>query len=196
MFAFAKVADVYTLNFIGDKCGQHTQNTTYNPANLPFFDYFLPTYPIFTIFSSYTVVSLTLINNLKALTMTKPESWVNYIMPLLALIPSVVVTLFTEDVVSIVGYVGSYTGTLVQYVFPALLGYYGRKVVIERHLVPYLKKKTTLDPDKLDMDHIYARLNPMSSVFQGDGWFFFTGFWWIFTLLIVTVDHMRSVLHF
>src|SRR5699024_2306430 len=125
-------------------------------------DLFLPSYPIFTLFSSYTMIALTLINNMKVLarhwmvtthlgqtnlnpihqdpnllnpTHSDPinSSWVAIVFPLIAILPAMIVSLFTEDVASIVSYVGSYAGGLIQYVFPCLLVHYSRRQVQTIH---------------------------------------------------------------
>lgn len=192
----------------GLRCSANT--TMKNPADLPFFNIFLPTFPIFTLFSSYTVVALTLINNIKVLVDLRDDDsprrhsrLLQYSLPLVAIIPPMVIAFFTEDVSSIVQYVGSYSGTLIQYVFPSLLAYYSRRVVQTRYLVPYLRHKTRTQTSvsgvdlsqSVDVGRLYRTLNPLASPFQSNLWIYGTGVWWILCILLVTLDHLRDLLH-
>src|SRR5699024_4783370 len=119
-------------------------NVAKKEANIVFLNVFLPTYPVFTIFSSYTVIALTLINNLKivlAFWVDAEQPALKYTYPLIAIVPPLVVSIFTENVALIVSLVGAYTGSLIQYVFPSLLVYYSRKQIQLKYLAPYLRKE-------------------------------------------------------
>lgn len=124
---------------ISNRCSSnHT-----NAASIVGFNIFLPTFPIFTLFSSYTIVALTLINNIKVLVNFSENSryvcFMQYSLPLVAILPPLLIALFTEDVSSIVGFVGSYSGTLIQYVFPTLLVYKSRIHVEQNCLKPLIQ---------------------------------------------------------
>ncbi|OTF76902.1 hypothetical protein BLA29_008806 [Euroglyphus maynei] len=196
IFAFGgNIQQVYTLNFQVDKCS----NNHTNPASITGFEIFLPTFPIFTLFSSYTIIALTLINNMKVLISFNDDMYygrlVQYSMPLIAIIPPLVIALFTEDVSAIVQYVGSYSGTLIQYVFPALLVYYSRKHVQQEYLLPFIKRRSKsqwLNIRTINIEQIYYRINPFVSFFQTKLWVYFTGIWWIICICLVTLDHLRD----
>eukprot|EP00080_Pristionchus_pacificus_P024003 PDM84023.1 kin-29 [Pristionchus pacificus] len=57
-FAFEKVQDVYTLNFL------HDDNTSWGYFII---DHFLALFPVFTLSTNYPIVAITLINNVKVL---------------------------------------------------------------------------------------------------------------------------------
>lgn len=198
IFAFGDIQQVYTLNFQVDKCSNMNNNT--NPASISGFDIFLPTFPIFTLFSSYTILALTLINNMKVLVgFTDDMRYghiIKYSMPLIAIIPPLVIALFTEDISSIVQYVGSYSGTLIQYVFPTLLAYYSRRYVKQECLIPYIKKRSRLewlDLRMINIDQIYRRINPFVSFFQSQFWIYLSIIWLIICIFLVTLDRKSVV---
>lgn len=116
-----------------------------NAASIVGFNIFLPTFPIFTLFSSYTIIALTLINNIKVLVNFSENSryvrFMQYSLPLVAILPPLLIALFTEDVSSIVGFVGSYSGTLIQYVFPTLLVHKSRSYVENNCLKPLIQSR-------------------------------------------------------
>ncbi|XP_075676151.1 transmembrane protein 104 homolog isoform X2 [Dermatophagoides pteronyssinus] len=198
VFAFDDINQVYTLNFQIDKCSHNNSN----PASVPGFEIFLPTFPIFTLFSSYTILALTLINNMKVLVgfsnIIRYNCLIKYSMPLIAIIPPLLIALFTEDVSSIIQFVGSYSGTMIQYVFPTLLVYYSRKQVQQKFLLPYIKNRTKcewIDERTINMEKIYETLNSSVSYFRTNFWIYFTAIWWIICICLVTLDHLRDAFH-
>lgn len=75
---------------------------------------------------------ITLRNNLKQIFLRKHDTEYNFfvrrlLFPLLALIPPTVLAIITSDISFLVGITGSYAGTGVQYIVPALLAFYARK---------------------------------------------------------------------
>lgn len=228
IFAFDEIEDVYTLNFIMNQCGlsNSTDNIAKKEANIAFFNLFLPSYPIFTIFSSYTVIALTLINNLKivlAFWVDAQQPALRYTYPLIALVPPLVVSIYTENVALIVSLVGAYTGSLIQYVFPTLLVYYSRRAIQMKYLAPYIskegknaqlcleqqvpsevstrtnnkqqeKKETCISDEQLaKVKELYFASNAFASPFQHNAFCVATAVWWIFSVIMVTIDQV--ILH-
>lgn len=224
IFAFDEIEDVYTLNFVMNQCGltNATNNIAKEEANIAFFNFFLPLYPVFTIFSSYTVIALTLINNLKivlAFWVDADQTALKYTYPLIAIVPPLAVSIFTENVALIVSLVGAYTGSLIQYVFPTLLVYYSRRAIQVKYLAPYLTKEEKngqLSPEhqvateastqtdskegkksekkKLKewakVEELYFASNAFASPFRSVGWVYGTGVWWVFSVIMVTIDQV------
>ena len=97
-----------------------------------FLFYFLALFPVFTLSTSFPIISITLRNNLKQLFLGRDDSEYSFFVrrlffPLLALIPPTFVAIVTSDVQFLVGITGSYAGVGVQYVVPAFLAFYSRK---------------------------------------------------------------------
>lgn len=166
---------------------------------IPFFDIFLPTFPIFTLFSSYIFIAITLINNIKILLFGSIDNynpkytWLGYVLPVLALSPPLVVAMFTEDVASIVSYVGSYTGSLIQYVFPALFVYYSRRAVIKDCLTKFIEihlDDYTVHIPEVLLERLYHLLNHHVSPFRSTLWVYATGLWWAVSIVLVTAQHI------
>lgn len=188
VFTFEFIYDILTLNFQTDKCA--TNGTS--ESNIPFFNYFIPSYPIFTLFSSYTVVAIALINNLVAIV---GDDWMDrhpiirrWCMPFVAILPPYIVSLFTEDVSRIVGYVGSYVGTIYQYLFPSILAWYSRHKIQEF----FIKPKFDNQLDDRGANLIYKRIQPLGSPFNDISWIYFTFSWWMLSILITTYNHIAS----
>ena len=112
--------------------------------------------------------------------------------PLIAIIPPLAVSLFTEDVSTVVSYVGSYSGGLIQYVFPCLLVYYSRKHVINKYVQPMLLER---NESQKNANELYSEQNPFASPFQSVYWVIFTLIWWILSLCLVTADHILEIVN-
>ena len=100
------------------------------------FGYFLSLFPIFTLSTSFPIITITLRNNLKQLCLSKNESEYSFFIrrlffPLLALIPPTILALIVSDIQFLVGITGSYAGAGVQYVVPALLAFYARRALVQ-----------------------------------------------------------------
>lgn len=125
VFAFAKLEDLYTLNFIPRGDGE--------PLFYEGIDYFLSLYPILTLTTSFPVVAITLRNNLQTLFVEKHQFETRnffvrrIIFPLCAIIPPFLITFNTENVKSLVSYTGCYGGAVIQYVVPVALVFYARR---------------------------------------------------------------------
>lgn len=125
IFAFEKVEDLYTLNFIP---------TDQNQAEFfKIIEYLLALFPVFTLTTSFPIVAITLRNNLQTLFVEKSQLssqnvFVRRILfPLMAVIPPFIITFNTENVRSLVSFTGSYAGAFIQYFIPIFLVYHARK---------------------------------------------------------------------
>jgi len=123
-FAFAHIEDLYTLNFIPQASDSSIGKF------MEVIDYFLALFPVFTLSASFPVIAITLRNNLQTLflDMYRIDSY-NFFLrrllfPLLAVIPPLLITYFTESVKSLVGFTGSYAGTGIQYLIPIFLVFF------------------------------------------------------------------------
>lgn len=115
---------------------------------------------------------------------------VQYSLPLVAIIPPLIIALFTEDVSSIVQYVGSYSGTLIQYLFPCLLVIYSRRTVKKKFIIPFTSPRVS----KSNIDQLYKKVNTFSSPFQSVFWLNLTFIWWIICISLVTFDNIRPLI--
>lgn len=140
--------------------------------------YFLTLFPVFTLSTSFPIITITLRNNLKQLCLSRPESEYNFfirrlLFPLLAIIPPTVLALNTNNISLLVGITGSYAGVGVQYVIPALMAYYARKLLAQEFS----------DPDK-------PIRNSFSSPFQHVFFIVFVLIWAIACVVFVTYNHI------
>lgn len=167
IFAFDKLQDLYTLNFI-------PTNSDHQSSIFKGIEYFLALFPVFTLTTSFPIIAITLRNNLQTLFVNKHQIHSqNYfvrrmLFPLMAIIPPFVVTFNTENVQSLVSFTGCYAGAIIQYVIPAALVYYSRKActnIIGQGIV-----------------------NEYKSRFQSNGWLVLTFTWACVSLVIVTVN--------
>ena len=167
IFAFNKLEDVYTLNFLPDPCDDSKSITS-----VAFIQYFLALFPVFTLSTNFPIISITLRNNLKAIGYNpeKPYRWAvdKIVFPLLAIIPPMIIAIITDEVEFLVGITGSYAGAGIQYVIPAFLVYCSRKQV----------------------DSLFAEPNIHSSPFRSIFWIFFVGIWAFVCIGFVTVNHI------
>ncbi|XP_073826865.1 transmembrane protein 104 homolog isoform X2 [Musca autumnalis] len=133
IFAFDRLEDLYTLNFIPDQTDDHS----FSADLLLGIDYFLALFPVFTLSASFPIIAITLRNNLQTLCldMGRFESY-NYfvrriLFPMLAVVPPFAITYFTESLTSLVAFTGSYAGAAIQYIIPIALVYYARNTCRE-----------------------------------------------------------------
>ncbi|XP_013111005.2 transmembrane protein 104 homolog isoform X2 [Stomoxys calcitrans] len=133
IFAFERLEDLYTLNFIPDQTADHS----FAAELLVGIDYFLALFPVFTLSASFPIIAITLRNNLQTLCldMTRFESYNFFVrrilFPLLAVVPPFCITYFTESLTSLVAFTGSYAGAAIQYIIPIALVYYARNTCRE-----------------------------------------------------------------
>ncbi|KAL8565030.1 hypothetical protein ACOMHN_003406 [Nucella lapillus] len=125
IFTFAKIEDLYTLNFQPNECGRQVV------THVKFFEYFLALFPVFTLSTNFPIIAITLRNNLQALLNCPhyPRFVNHHLVVLLTVVPPVVVAIITNKVDFLVGITGSYAGTGIQYVIPALLVLMARRQV-------------------------------------------------------------------
>ncbi|XP_037826492.1 transmembrane protein 104 homolog isoform X1 [Lucilia sericata] len=133
IFAFERLQDLYTLNFIPDQTDDHS----FKAELLVVIDYFLALFPVFTLSASFPIIAITLRNNLQTLflDMTRFESYNFFVrrisFPLMAIVPPFAITYFTENLTSLVAFTGSYAGAGIQYIIPIALVYYARNTCRE-----------------------------------------------------------------
>ncbi|OWF50888.1 transmembrane protein 104-like [Mizuhopecten yessoensis] len=169
IFAFNKLNDLYTLNFLPDPCDSSEPIT-----NVAVIQYFLALFPVFTLSTNFPIISITLRNNLKTMFYkgdSNPFPWVvdRIVFPLGAIIPPFIIAFCTSQVEFLVGVTGSYAGAGIQYVIPAALVYFARKDMNRR--APNLQ-------------------NPYTSPFKHRAWVWFAYTWATVCMVIVSVNHI------
>ncbi|XP_059613457.1 transmembrane protein 104 homolog [Phlebotomus argentipes] len=166
VFAFDKLDDLYTLNFLENPGEGFTR----------VIDYFLALFPVFTLSASLPIVAITLRNNLQAILVAGRRNSVTCraLLPLLALLPAFAVTLLTDSLSSLVGFTGTYAGAGVQYITPVALVYCARRQI------------SALMP---------SSPNPHRSPFQGNKWLLLVVIWCALGVVLVTVNFFTSVAH-
>ncbi|XP_052828132.1 transmembrane protein 104 isoform X1 [Octopus bimaculoides] len=169
IFAFDNINDVYTLNFFPNSNSDSQQLIT----DSKFLQYFLLLFPVFTLSTNFPIIAVTLRNNLKTLFFNpeKPYHWFidRIFFPLLAIIPPLIIAIITDEVEFLVGITGSYAGSGIQYIVPALLVYFARK-----------EEFLTINP---------LPKNKMS-MFKSKYWVWFVMVWSAFCLIFVTANHV------
>lgn len=117
-FAFARLSDLYTLNFVP------TDNEN---IFLEIVEYFLALFPVFTLSTSFPIIAITLRNNLQSLFLdtSRLESY-NFVLrkvlfPIVTVIPPLLLTYFLEDIGVLIEFTGSFAGTGIQYLIPTFL---------------------------------------------------------------------------
>lgn len=171
--------------------------------SVTFLQYFLPLFPVFTLSTSFPIISITLTNNLKALLMpyfvwSTPADTVSLstntaivgrrsrsfffvdrlLFPLLAIAPPVILALATEDLQVLVGIVGSYAGASIQYIIPALLIYYARRC-----------SPVDMNDDFVAGEGLKVK-KAFRSPFRHRLWIPFVLLWAAVCVAFVTVDHI------
>lgn len=172
IFAFEHVEDLYTLNFIPQKNG--TSDHSFSASLEWIVDYFLTLFPVFTLSANFPIVAITLKNNLHCLflDMRHYSSYNIFVrrllFPLLVIVPPFLITLYTENLTSLVAFTGSYAGTGIQYLIPIALVYYGR--ITCRELLGN------------------GVINHFQSPFRNTLWLLFVLLWSIACITLVTMD--------
>lgn len=173
IFAFEHVEDLYTLNFIPERNNGTTEHSF--SANLVIaIDYFLASFPIFTLSANFPIVAITLKNNLQFLflDMSRYDSYGtvtrNLVFPLMVIVPPFLVTLYTENLTSLVAFTGSFAGAGIQYIIPITLVYYAR--ITCRDLLGN------------------GVVNRFQSPFRSTFWLLFVLLWSIACITLITTD--------
>ena len=162
VFAFDldEIEDIYTLNF------------GYAPVFLKFF---LDLFPVFTLSTNFPIISITLRENLKTLFLKEGVQYNFFIrrmlFPFLTLTPPILIAFVTFDVEMLVSVTGSYAGSIIQYIIPVALVYYGRNKVV------YM---------------LGSYRNKHQSFFKHSLWILFIVIWYCICLIFVTVYHMLT----
>lgn len=180
-FAFATLDDLYTLNFV--------PNSTQTDIVLKFIEYFLALFPVFTLSTSFPIIAITLRNNLQSLFLgtSQLEDYGFFIrrlaFPLLAILPPIIVTYFTDSLTSLVSFTGSYAGTGIQYIIPIALVFQARRTC------------TQLLGQGI--------VNEFRSPFKSVAWLIFVLIWACTCVVLVTVNFFiantpseKSLMHF
>lgn len=169
IFAFERVEDLYTLNFLPyDLIGKDFLSTL-----LIGIDYFLSLFPVFTLSTSFPIIAITLKQNLQTIFLDmshydRYNVFVRLLFPLLAIIPPLCVTYFTNSLSSLVAFTGSYAGAGIQYIIPVFLVYFARSTCTE-----------------LLGSGIH---NPFQSPFKSNYWLGLVLIWSIVCISLVTVN--------
>ncbi|CAH0719512.1 unnamed protein product, partial [Brenthis ino] len=164
-FAFAQLNDLYTLNFVP------TDNEN---IFLEIVEYFLASFPVFTLSTSFPIIAITLRNNLQSLFLdtSRLESY-NFILrklvfPVIAVIPPLLLTYFLEDISILIKFTGSYAGTGIQYIIPTFLVLSAR-----RHCTNLLG---------------LGVVNKYKSPFSNIAWAIFVLLWSVMCIILVSVN--------
>ena len=168
IYAFKELKDLYTLNFLPSGCNNDNPITT-----IPFIQYFLALFPVFTLSTNFPIIGITLRNNLKTLCLTDGRTYSFFVdricFPMATLIPPIIVAFITNHIEFLVGITGSYAGAGIQYFVPAALVYCSRKTVSE----------------VLDFDAV----NKHSSPFHHTAWIIFIVLWALVAIILVSVNY-------
>lgn len=165
IFAFKNLNDLYTLNFLPS-----SEDNFGMKAIL----YFLSLFPVFTLSTSFPIISITLQNNLKALFLdvNNLETYNFFsrrlIFPTVAVVPPIIIALSTHDLHSLVKFTGAYAGACIQYFIPALLVWAARR--------------------NCKLEFGGGSRNKYKSWFQGYFWIMFILCWSITCIILVTIN--------
>lgn len=170
-FAFAKLSDLYTLNFVPSSLNM-------NGIFMEMIEYFLALFPVFTLSTSFPIIAITLQNNLKALFLdANMMDRYNFVLrrltfPTLAIVPPIVVALLTHNVQYLVEFTGSFAGAAIQYIIPATFVWSARRYCAR------------------SIGGLSA--NKYSSPFSGIVWIWIVMCWSFACIILVTVNLLSS----
>ena len=158
-----KQNDIYTLNFFTG------QFSTEKEGVLSVLGYYLALYPVFTLTLNFPVVSITLCENLKALTLVSFKLFsienmpfyrvINrfilfkqsqdepfhrtislFFFPFISVVPPLWVAFVTTNVQSLINFTGTYFGAFIQYVIPVTLAFAGKYIITKKMHMKYENK--------------------------------------------------------
>lgn len=146
-----------------------------------FVSIFLQMFPVFVLSTNFPIISITLRNNLvtlgaKLFGPNQNPLIVRYVYPTLAIGPPVVVAFFTNDVGALISITGSYAGTGIQYVIPAMTLLRARRVASAAFGVRTLERNGKRTP--------FGQGNAMIICVLG---------WAAICLVLVTWNHVKSI---
>ncbi|CAI5717497.1 unnamed protein product [Peronospora destructor] len=179
------VEDVYTLNF--------------KDYPIQAFGYFLSLFPVFTLSSTFPLICITLRENIQCLasrmsdltsasTTTPPSGLCGFLQTnmyaLVALLPPLVVAIFTEDVSMLVSFTGAYAGLGIQWIVPTFLVFcLRRRLVVEwnqMHPMPMIC------PDSVAS---CGNTNRFASPFKHNAWLYVVLGLSLLSIGLITVTH-------
>lgn len=167
IFAFEKLEDLYTLNFIPTKGSSDT-------IFLKVLQYFLALFPVFTLSASFPIMAITLRNTIQGLFLDTAQLHSynlflrRILFPIVTVIPPILISMFFEDISVLVSFTGSYAGAGIQYVIPTLLVLNARKTCDE------------IFPSNM--------INPYRSPFKHVFWAFFVLAWAVICVIMVSLN--------
>ncbi|XP_028163130.1 transmembrane protein 104 homolog [Ostrinia furnacalis] len=168
-FAFARLNDLYTLNFVP----KDNENIF-----LEIVEYFLALFPVFTLSTSFPIIAITLRNNLQSLFLdtTRLESY-NFVLrkllfPIVTVTPPLLLTYFLEDISILIEFTGSYAGTGIQYLIPTFL-----VISARRHCINLLG---------------LGVVNKYKSPFSNVAWAVFVLLWSFVCIILVSVNMFQK----
>eukprot|EP00038_Savillea_parva_P000396 m.95945 g.95945 ORF g.95945 m.95945 type:complete len:582 (-) comp10132_c0_seq1:67-1812(-) len=142
---------------------------------------FLQMFPVFVLSTNFPIISITLRNNLitlgtKLFGDKQHPLIVKFLYPTLAIGPPVFVAFFTDDVGSLISITGSYAGTGIQYVIPAMTLLRARRAA------------------RVRLGHRSLERNGKRTPFgQGTAMIVIVLIWALICLLLVTWNHIKSI---
>ncbi|KAI4470213.1 hypothetical protein MML48_1g10843 [Holotrichia oblita] len=167
-FAFKELYDLYTLNFVP---------AADSGIFMKIIMYYLSLFPVFTLSTSFPIIALTLQNNLKTrfLDVNAIEHY-NFVLrrltfPTIAVVPPVIVAMYTHNLDALVKFTGAYAGACIQYFIPAFLVLYARKRC------------------QRDLGNSFNRF---ASMFRGIYWVMFVIGWGIGCIIFVTINFFTN----
>lgn len=167
IFAFKEVGDLYPLNFLEEA------NAPNSSMFIKILSYFLAFFPVFTIATNYPLLGITLKNNFRSLILRDaPKKWYydQFLFPLATIVPPTVLAIGISNLQLLLGIVGSYCGTFVQYLIPCLL------VTFARY------HSSTFDS-----------ANRFASPFKSKGWIYAVHVWMAISLIFITINFIRDL---
>ncbi|XP_064594755.1 transmembrane protein 104-like isoform X2 [Liolophura sinensis] len=170
IYSFNSLKDLYTLNFLPDRCDTEDTSIT----NIKFIQYFIVLFPVFALSTNFPIIGITLRNNLKTLFYKRhrPYPWIvdRIVFPLVTILPPFAVAFGTNQVDLLVGITGSYAGAGIQYIIPAMLVLFSRRNIVET-----VGRETR---------------NVHRSPFRHIVWIIFVMIWAVLCIVFVTVNHI------
>ena len=150
LYAQGDINDLYTLNFFTT---QFSIKLSSGKQLLSLLGYYLALFPVFSLSSNFPIISITLRENLKELTLIlfkrcngdRPFHWVinRFFFPILAVGPPLVIAFGTTNVQLLVSVTGAYFGVFVQYIIPATLAFAAKYIITKRMGLNYRNKHKT-----------------------------------------------------
>lgn len=143
---YDSLEDLYTLNFFR----QFLPSDMAAEKVLSILGYYLALFPVFTLSTNFPIISITLRENLKALSRVLLKRWIGdqpfpwvvdrLLFPVLALILPIAIAFGTQNVELLVSITGSFPGIGVQYVIPVTLAFCGKSIIMKRLNIKYENK--------------------------------------------------------